>query len=73
MHRRFAVPIWLFATPIMLVGAPANATEFVAKMVGFQEVPSAILSAGTGTLVLDLTRAHPPSLLSACSFIEGMQ
>ena len=56
MHRKFAVPIWLFAAPIVLLGAPSNATEFVAKMVGFQEVPSAILSAGTGTLVLNLDK-----------------
>jgi hypothetical protein len=56
MHRKFHVPVWLFAAPIMLVGAPANATEFSAKMVGFQEVPSAIFSAGTGTLVLELNK-----------------
>jgi hypothetical protein len=56
MHCKFAIPIWLFAAPVMLLGAPANATEFAAKIVGFQEVPSAIFSSGTGTLVLDLNK-----------------
>jgi CHRD domain len=56
MHCKFAAPIWLFAALVMLLGAPANATEFVAKMVGFQEVPLAILSSGTGTLELDLNK-----------------
>jgi hypothetical protein len=41
----------------MLVGAHANAEEFSAKLVGFQEVPAAIFSSGAGTLDLDLDRA----------------
>jgi hypothetical protein len=40
---------------LMLVGAPADASEFSAKLSGFAEVPAAILSNGRGTvsLVLD--------------------
>jgi CHRD domain len=41
----------------MLVGAHANAEEFSAKLVGFQETPAAIFSPGKGTLDLDLDRA----------------
>ena len=56
MGCRSRALVCLLAAPVMLLGAPANAAEFVARMVGFQEVPSAILSAGTGTLVLDLDK-----------------
>jgi CHRD domain len=43
------------AAALMLVGAPADASEFSAKLSGFAEVPLAILSNGRGTvsLVLD--------------------
>jgi len=43
------------AAPFTLLGAYANATEFSAKLVGFEELP-AIFSKGTGTLDLDLNR-----------------
>ena len=56
MHCRLRVPAYLFATSIMLLAAPADATEFVARMVGFQEVPLAIFSQGKGTLVLNLDK-----------------
>jgi len=46
----------LMAAPFMLFGAYANATEFSAKLVGFEEVPAAIFSKGSGTLDLDLNR-----------------
>ena len=46
----------LMAAPFMLLGAYANATEFSTKLVGFEEVPAAIFSKGSGTLDLDLNR-----------------
>ena len=46
----------LMAASFTLLGAPANATEFGAKLVGFEETPLAIFSKGTGTLDLNLNR-----------------
>jgi hypothetical protein len=40
----------------LMMGAPAMAEEFSARLSGFQEVPAAILSAGKGTLDLRLDR-----------------
>jgi hypothetical protein len=44
------------AAPFTLFGAHANATEFGAKLVGFEETPLAIFSKGTGTLDLNLNK-----------------
>ena len=44
----------LLAAPFILFGAGANAEEFTAKMVGFQEVPAIFSANGQGTLQLDL-------------------
>jgi CHRD domain len=54
---RFKMPasIILMAAPLMLLGTCANATDFSAKLVGFEELP-AVFSKGTGTLDLDLDR-----------------
>ena len=41
---------------LMLVGAPAEAFEYSAKLSGFAEVPAAILSNGKGTVGLDLDK-----------------
>jgi hypothetical protein len=46
----------LLVAPFMLFGTPANAEEFAAKMVGFQEVPSIFSANGQGTLHLDLDK-----------------
>jgi len=43
------------AAPFILLGTYANAEEFSAKLVGFEELP-AIFSQGTGSLDLDLNR-----------------
>jgi len=46
----------LLAAPLILLGTCANAEEFTAKMVGFQEVPAIFSAHGQGTLHLDLNR-----------------
>ena len=40
----------------MLLGSSANAVEFSAKLVGFEEVPAAIFSQGSGRLDLQLNK-----------------
>src|SRR5260370_39221001 len=45
----------LMVAPFTLLATYANATEFSAKLVGFEELP-AIFSQKTGTLDLDLNR-----------------
>src|SRR5260370_33804735 len=55
MRFKLLASATLMAAPFMLLGAYANATEFSAKLVGFEELP-AIFSKGTGTLDLDLNR-----------------
>jgi hypothetical protein len=44
------------AAPFVLLSAYANATEFSAELVGFEEVPAIFSPKGTGTLDLDLNR-----------------
>ena len=56
MRFKLLASATLMAAPFMLLGAYANATEFSAKLVGFEEVPAAIFSKGSGTLDLDLNR-----------------
>jgi hypothetical protein len=46
----------LLAAPFMLFQTPANAQEFTAKMVGFQEVASIFSANGQGTLQLVLDK-----------------
>lgn len=46
----------LLAAPFMLLGTYANAEEFSARMVGFQEVPAIFSAHGTGTLELKLDK-----------------
>jgi CHRD domain len=55
MRCKFVASAALLAVPFVLLGTPANADKFSAKMVGFQEVP-AIFSHGQGTLQLNLDR-----------------
>jgi hypothetical protein len=55
MRFKLLASATLMAAPLMLLGASANATEFSAKLVGFEELP-AIFSKATGTLDLDLNR-----------------
>jgi CHRD domain len=43
-------------TPVMLLSSYAAGEPFTARLVGFEEVPSAILSPGKGTLELDLNK-----------------
>ena len=45
------------AASFMLLGPSANAVEFSAKLVGFEEVPLAIFSQGSGRLDLHLNRS----------------
>jgi hypothetical protein len=54
MRSRLLASATLAAASFTLLGAYANATEFSAKLVGFEEVPVAIFSRGSGTLDLDL-------------------
>jgi hypothetical protein len=54
MRFKLLASATVMAAPFML-GAYANATEFSAKLVGFEELP-AVFSHGTGTLDLDLNR-----------------
>ena len=56
MRFRLLASATLTAASLTLLGAYANATEFSAKLVGFEEVPAAIFSKGSGTLDLDLNR-----------------
>jgi hypothetical protein len=56
MRFKLLASATLMAAPFMLPGTDANATEFSAKLVGFEEVPAAIFSKGSGTLDLDLNR-----------------
>src|SRR5262245_34474450 len=56
MRFRLLASATLTAASLTLLGAYANATEFSAKLVGFEEVPLAIFSQGSGTLDLDLNR-----------------
>lgn len=56
MRFKWRASATLMAAPIMLLGAYANATEFSARLVGFEETPVAIFSKGSGTLDLDLNR-----------------
>ena len=55
MRFKLLASATVMAAPFMLLGAYANATEFSAKLVGFEELP-AIFSQKTGTLDLDLNR-----------------
>jgi CHRD domain len=55
MRFKLLASATVMAAPFMLLGASANATEFSAKIVGFEELP-AIFSTKTGTLDLDLNR-----------------
>jgi hypothetical protein len=55
MRFKLLASATLMAAPFMLLGAYANATEFSAKLVGFEELP-AVFSQGNGTLDLDLNR-----------------
>jgi hypothetical protein len=55
MRFKSLVSATLMAAPFMMLGSYANATEFSAKLVGFEEIP-AIFSQKTGTLDLDLNR-----------------
>jgi CHRD domain len=50
------LPLATLVAPVMLLGSYANAEEFSAKLVGFEEVPVAIRSPGKGTLDLDLNK-----------------
>src|SRR5712691_7228796 len=56
MRFKLLASATLMAAPFMLFGASANATEFSARLVGFEELP-AIFSKGSGTLDLDLNRS----------------
>jgi len=56
MRFKLAAPAALMAVPFMLFGANTSATEFSAKLVGFEEIP-AIFSKAEGTLNLDLNRS----------------
>src|SRR5262245_26682924 len=47
----------LTAAPLMLLSSHANAVEFSAKLVGFEEVPTAIFSNGSGKLDLQLNKS----------------
>ena len=47
----------LTAAPLMLFGPTANAAEFSAKLVGFEETPAAIFSNGSGKLDLNLNKS----------------
>jgi len=55
MRVKLLASATLMAAPFTLLGAYANATEFSAKLVGFEELP-AVFSKGSGTLDLDLNR-----------------
>jgi len=55
MRFKLLASATLMAAPFMLLGEYANAAEFSAKLVGFEELP-AIFSKNTGTLDLDLNR-----------------
>jgi len=55
MRFKSLVSATLMAAPFMMLNSYANATEFSAKLVGFEEIP-AIFSHKTGTLDLDLNR-----------------
>ena len=55
MRLKSLVSVTVMAAPFLLLGAPANATEFSAKLVGFEELP-AVFSKGSGTLDLHLNR-----------------
>jgi len=55
MRLKSLVSATFMVTPFLLLGAHADATEFSAKLVGFEEVP-AIFSKGAGTLDLNLNR-----------------
>jgi len=55
MRFRLLASATLTAASLTLLGAYANATEFSAKLVGFEELP-AIFSKAVGTLDLDLNR-----------------
>jgi hypothetical protein len=56
MRFKLLASATLMAAPFMLFGVNANATEFSARLVGFEELPAAIFSKGSGTLDLDLNR-----------------
>jgi len=56
MRRKLLASASLLAVPFMLLGTHAQADEFSAKMVGFQEVPAIFSANGRGTLHLDLDR-----------------
>jgi hypothetical protein len=53
MHRTMLA---VLACALFLGATPARAERFSAELVGFEEVPNAILSEGKGTLTLNLDR-----------------
>ncbi len=56
MRLRSLVSATFMVAPFLLLGTPADATEFSARLVGFEEVPAVFSATGKGTLDLKLDK-----------------